>query len=506
MKLQKKAGATSEIWQVFIRDSSSTTGAGLTGLAFNTAGLTAYYNRDTDSAPTAITLVTMTAGTFTSGGFKEISSSNMPGWYQFCPPNAALASGAKSVGIHLKGAANMSPLPIEVQLTAVDFDVSQVIRVAIAQGGNSTSITLDSGASATTDLYRGLLIQITAGTGAGQCRTVNSYNGATKIANVDRGWFTNPDNTSVFALIAADGASINSSLQVSTASPQTTIRTGTAQAGSTASTIKLDAGASPTDNLYVGNLVQLVSGTGLGQSRTIIAYNGTTKVATVDRNWVTTPDNTSGFAIVANLAPTTFSDQGVAQAGGATSITLASTASATNSVYVGSIVTILSGTGNGQTREITAYNGTTKVATVDSAWSANPDNTSGYAVIPTSSGTGTVGTADVNVLTWASTPVSIDANSLPKVGLAAAGLDAVLVESGITAGAGLTNDSGTQLTAINLRQALALALSALDGVLAGAGGTTVTIKQAGKPAGNTRVTATVDASGNRSALTLKVPD
>ena len=55
-KLRKKAGATSEIWQVFIQDSSSTTGAGLAGLVFNSSSLTAYYHRDTDTTATAITL------------------------------------------------------------------------------------------------------------------------------------------------------------------------------------------------------------------------------------------------------------------------------------------------------------------------------------------------------------------------------------------------------------------------------------------------------------------
>lgn len=131
MKLQKLAGATSEIWQVFIRDSSSATGAGLTGLAYGTSGLTAYYHRDTDTTATAISLATMTIGTFTSSGFKEIDSTNMPGWYQFCPPNAALASGAKSCGIHLKGATNMAPLPIEVQLTAVNPDSITAFITAI---------------------------------------------------------------------------------------------------------------------------------------------------------------------------------------------------------------------------------------------------------------------------------------------------------------------------------------------------------------------------------------
>jgi len=90
-------------------------------------------------------------------------------------------------------------------------------------------------------------------------------------------------------------------------------------------------------------------------------------------------------------------------------------------------------------------------------------------------------------------------------GLSAAALDAILVESGITPSAALTDDAGNQLTSINARQALAAMLSALAAVLAGAATTTVTTKQAAKPAGNTRISATVDADGNRSAITLKVP-
>ncbi len=133
MKLIKIVGATSEIWQIFIADSSVTTGAGLTGLVFNSASLTAYYHRDTDTTATAITLVTMTVGTFTSGGFKEIDATHMPGWYQFCPPNLALASGAKSCAIHLKGATNMTPVPIEVQLTVgINLDTGGVLSVTTA--------------------------------------------------------------------------------------------------------------------------------------------------------------------------------------------------------------------------------------------------------------------------------------------------------------------------------------------------------------------------------------
>lgn len=182
MKLQKLAGATSEIWQIFIRDSSSTTGGGLTGLTNASSGLTAYYHRDTDTTATAISLVSMTVGSFTSSGFKEIDATNMPGWYQFCPPNAALASGAKSCGFHLKGVTNMAPLPIEVQLLAVNVD--DAVRMGMsslpnANAGANGGLPLSVDASGRVDVLKingtsqtardiGASVLLSAGTGTGQ--------------------------------------------------------------------------------------------------------------------------------------------------------------------------------------------------------------------------------------------------------------------------------------------------------------------------------------------------
>ncbi len=72
---------------------------------------------------------------------------------------------------------------------------------------------------------------------------------------------------------------------------------------------------------------------------------------------------------------------GTAQAGAATSITLDAGASAVNSFYVNDLVLITGGTGAGQVRFITAYLGSTKVATV-AAWATNPDNTSVFVILP----------------------------------------------------------------------------------------------------------------------------
>ena len=120
MKLSLKAGTTSKMVDIFAQDSSVATGAGLTGLVFNSGSLVAYYHRENDAAATAITLATMTVGTWATGGFKEISSANMPGLYQLGIPDAALASGSKYVIIMLKGATNMAPVVLEIELTATD--------------------------------------------------------------------------------------------------------------------------------------------------------------------------------------------------------------------------------------------------------------------------------------------------------------------------------------------------------------------------------------------------
>lgn len=118
MKLSIQVASTSQTVNVFVRDSSSTTGAGLTGLVFNTASLTAYYALP-KAAAVSITLATLAAITtaWSSGGFKEVDATNMPGWYRLDIPDAALASG-RFVAIHLKGATNMAPLPLEIELTA----------------------------------------------------------------------------------------------------------------------------------------------------------------------------------------------------------------------------------------------------------------------------------------------------------------------------------------------------------------------------------------------------
>lgn len=76
--------------------------------------------------------------------------------------------------------------------------------------------------------------------------------------------------------------------------PEPGIRTRKAQGGA-ATSLTLDASAVATDDFYNGCLVSIVGGTGVGQTRLVVDYVGSTKVATVAPDWVTNPDSTSIF-------------------------------------------------------------------------------------------------------------------------------------------------------------------------------------------------------------------
>jgi hypothetical protein len=71
---------------------------------------------------------------------------------------------------------------------------------------------------------------------------------------------------------------------------------------------------------------------------------------------------------------------GTATAGASTTITLAVGSSATDDYYNGLYIETTGGTGSGQVRQIIDYVGSTRVATVDSAWSVTPNNTTTYSI------------------------------------------------------------------------------------------------------------------------------
>jgi len=82
----------------------------------------------------------------------------------------------------------------------------------------------------------------------------------------------------------------------------------------TTSTVTFPSYYSNSNTAYVGVNISITNGTDAGDIRTITAYNGVTKVATVNQNWTATPDTSSVFVLnyridniqsIANTSPKT---------------------------------------------------------------------------------------------------------------------------------------------------------------------------------------------------------
>jgi len=115
-----KRGSTSVRRLIFIADSSSTTGAGLPNLTSASAGLNCWYYAGDLANDVQMPLVPATLGSFTPGGFVAVDNTNLPGWYELGIENAAL-DGGNEVAIMLKGAANMAPVNIYIELDSVNY-------------------------------------------------------------------------------------------------------------------------------------------------------------------------------------------------------------------------------------------------------------------------------------------------------------------------------------------------------------------------------------------------
>lgn len=147
-----KAGVTDQTIDLFILDSSSTTGAGLTGLTSGSSGLTCYYRKGATGTATALTLASQTVGgAHTDGGFVAIDGTNMPGLYRLDLSDTMVAAEGM-LTILLKGATNMAPVVAELEI--VDIDIYDSVRLGLTALPNAAA-----------EASGGL---ITRGTGTGQ--------------------------------------------------------------------------------------------------------------------------------------------------------------------------------------------------------------------------------------------------------------------------------------------------------------------------------------------------
>ena len=199
--------STSEYMEIFI--PHVTTGAGLTGLAYNSSGLEWWYYCDGTTA-TEVTPVTATVGTYTSSGFIEIDATNVAGFYQIGHPNAALATACgENMVVMLYGATNMSVVRFSINLKDAaaggggDF---VTLGSLTADSGTTTTITDAALTYADTDYLVGSWVRITNGTLILQTRLITGFNPATDTITVSPA-FTQAVSTHTYEILP--GADIN---------------------------------------------------------------------------------------------------------------------------------------------------------------------------------------------------------------------------------------------------------------------------------------------------------
>lgn len=134
MLLSVKHSATSIILRVKLLNSTVTTGAGLTGLTFSSAGLTISAIADTEAATVIYaqgssnieditTLGTYSAPTANKCRFKAVDGTNHPGVYEIQLANGRFSvSSARSLLVSIRGATNLAECDFVVNL----YDVNEM--------------------------------------------------------------------------------------------------------------------------------------------------------------------------------------------------------------------------------------------------------------------------------------------------------------------------------------------------------------------------------------------
>ena len=141
-----KNGQGSVILRVKLFDSSVSTGAGLTGLTFSSAGLiistiadnevsATAYTQAGSTIETVTTLGTFAAPTATKCRFKEVDATNHKGVYEIQIADARFAvANAKSIIVSWSGATNLAQGDIHIPLQIIDpYSIASLFTTAMAE-------------------------------------------------------------------------------------------------------------------------------------------------------------------------------------------------------------------------------------------------------------------------------------------------------------------------------------------------------------------------------------
>jgi hypothetical protein len=143
MNTTYQVGATSKI--ITTEAFTASTGLPYTAGAWNTATLTATYTKDGGTV-TSITLATMTAGTWATGGFVHRGK----GVYELGAPNAAFSTTVDGVEFAFDGISGVVFKPVRVELVGVDPRSATAPDVNVTSVGGTAQTAGDLAALITT--------------------------------------------------------------------------------------------------------------------------------------------------------------------------------------------------------------------------------------------------------------------------------------------------------------------------------------------------------------------
>jgi hypothetical protein len=246
-------------------------------------------------------------------------------------------------------------------------------------------------------------------------------------------------------------------------------------------------------NTSIGSVTSVVNPVTLAAGQTVATVTNPVALPVIPTNWITATGvaaaalNGKGDWLTSANLPANFTSLIISSSTGLVS----SNATQINSIPTSSVTTINANVGTTQPINFT---GSGSGALVNSSATVPGNVTIGGYAAGQDPGS--------YILRTAANKLNTDANG--NVALAAAGLDAVQVESGIAPSGALLDDNGNPLTAINARQALALCQSLLAGILSGADKNTPLFQAVGKST-QVRLSGISDNSGNRTSAVVTLP-
>jgi hypothetical protein len=206
-----RRGRTSNIFHLFLPDSTSAVGAGKTALTNTSTGLNIAVRRELVATVTAYTAAGNNVETITTLGtyqapssgkcrFKEVDATNMPGIYEIHLLNSVLdASDASRFLVGMVQATGIAPTPFRIPLTSLDLEYTE--GTVVSDAGNTAQTFKISLTAAATDSLKNAYLRFMSGNLAGQVQRITAFNGTTDFVTMAAAFTEAPAANDRFVIV-----------------------------------------------------------------------------------------------------------------------------------------------------------------------------------------------------------------------------------------------------------------------------------------------------------------